>query len=215
MSIRNTYAEQFRDKEYVISLFISFFLLIAGFCVNVLAGRYATSSASGAVTDIILSNIPVYNVDDIFVYGPIIFWATLSIYCIFNPKQIPFWLKSTALFIVVRSVFMTLTHIAPFPDHIAIDSFNFFSNFNFYIFSSGADLFFSGHAGLPFLNALIFWNNYKMRLFCLASSVFFSVIVLLGHLHYSIDVLSAFFISYTIYHMCMKIFPRDFRKFSA
>jgi len=32
-------------------------------------------------------------------------------------------------------------------------------------------------------------------------SISFGVIVLLGHLHYSIDVLAAFFITYTIRHI--------------
>jgi hypothetical protein len=37
----------------------------------------------------------------------------------------------------------------------------------------------------------------------------FGVVVLLGHLHYSIDVLSAFFISYGIYRIAEIIFHKD------
>jgi hypothetical protein len=190
-------------------LLVSLIFLVVAITINSLAGAYATERASSAVTDIVLSNIPVLDVDVMFVYGPITFWLIIIGFLLVKPRQIPFVLKSTALFVVIRSVFLTLTHIGPFPDHIAVDSFSFFSHVNFFIFNSGADLFFSGHTGLPFMLALIFWNDRHMRYFCLASAVFFGVVVLLGHLHYSIDVLSAFFITYTIFHIALKAFPKD------
>jgi hypothetical protein len=187
--------------------------LFASLYVNILTATYANIHASYAVTDIILSNIPVFNVDDLFVIFPIIFWTILSVYAVLNPRKIPFWLKTTALFVVVRSVFMTLTHVGPFPDRVSLEEFNYFPSINFHIFNSGADLFFSGHTGLPFLNALIFWNNPRLRVFCILSAIFFGIVVLLGHLHYSIDVLSAFFITYTIYHIALKVFPTDRERF--
>ncbi|MFA6554042.1 MAG: phosphatase PAP2-related protein [Candidatus Paceibacterota bacterium] len=209
------YLTHFRDKEYVTSLIIAFLLLFGSLMINISAGTFATNKASNFVNDIILSNIPVVNVDELFIYAPIIFWVILCIYCALNPKKLPFWLKSIALFTVVRSVFMSLTHIGPFPDRIDMDSFNLFKNLDFYIFSSGGDLFFSGHTGLPFLSALIFWDNFRLRVFCIISSVFFGIIVLLGHLHYSIDVLSAFFITYAIYHIALQLFPADKKRFSS
>ncbi len=208
--IKQRYHEHLTDSVFLSSVAVSILYLVVALTVNALAGIYATERASSAVTDIILSNIPAVNVDDLFVYGPILFWLIIIVYMLADPRKIPFILKCTALFAVVRAVFMTLTHIGPFPDHIAIDTFNIFSHVNLYIFNSGADLFFSGHTGLPFLLALIFWKDTKMRYFCLISSAFFAVIVLLGHLHYSIDVLSAFFISYTIYHLALKAFPKDY-----
>ena len=133
-----------------------------------------------------------------------------------TPKRIPFTLKTIALFVIIRSIFITLTHIGPFPDHTAIDSFfapsalqSVSSANNFFIFSAGGDLFFSGHTGLPFLLALAFWHEKPFRYFCLLSSVFFGVVVLMGHLHYSIDVMSAFFITYSIYHIAEKWFRKD------
>ncbi|HBB03313.1 TPA: hypothetical protein DCZ39_00140 [Patescibacteria group bacterium] len=53
---------------------------------------------------------------------------------------------------------------------------------------------------MPFLMALIFWKNKLMRYAFILAAMSFGIIVLLGHLHYSIDVLAAFFITYTINH---------------
>jgi len=62
---------------------------------------------------------------------------------------------------------------------------------------------------MPFLLALMFWNNKVLRYVFLGFSILFAVVVLLGHLHYSIDVLSAFFITYTIFDICKFIFKKD------
>ena len=87
---------------------------------------------------------------------------------------------------------------------IAIDSNSIINKVSF-----GSDLFFSGHTGLPFLLALIWWRELPFRLVFLSFSFFFAIVVLLGHMHYSIDVLGAFFITYTIFHLLEKFFKKD------
>jgi len=200
----------FSQRSFLWACVASAIFLIVSLVVNFYAGMYATEIASNSVSDIILSNTPVFNVDGIFTYGPLLLWAFIVYICVEEPKRIPFILKSVALFTIIRSVFITLTHLGPFPRIIAYDPNVFFlRNFTF-----GADLFFSGHVGVPFLLALIFWDDKKLRYIFIVSSIIFSLIVLLGHLHYSIDVLSAFFITYTIFHMAQKLFPRDYHLFA-
>ncbi len=192
------------DRTYIFSAAIAAVALMISGVVNYLAGVYSTEQASNAVTDIILSNTRVYNVDAIFVYGSFILIAFITFLLVIHPKRIPFALYTLSLFIVIRSSFVSMTHLGPFPTHAVLDLGNVASKFIF-----GGDLFFSGHTGIPFLMALLFWKNRVLRYIFLVWSVVFGTTALLGHLHYTIDVLSAFFITFTIFTMAEHFFKKE------
>jgi hypothetical protein len=195
----------FKNKKNLQALFTGLFFLLIGIVATYFAILYANVHVSYPVTDIILSNIRTYDVDEIFVYGPVIFWAIVLIYMLyFAPEKLPFSFKSIALFLLIRSAFVCMTHIAPFPTHDLVAGKGFLG-----VFTTGDDLFFSSHTGLPFLMAFLLWDNKLMRYFCILGSLFFGAIVLMAHLHYSIDVFAAFFITYTIYHIALKFFKKD------
>ncbi len=210
------YKHYFTDRDFMISVLIAAALLFISLIVNFYAVVYATDSASNSVTDIVLSNIRVFDVDGIFIYGAIILWAFIVLLAFKEPRRVPFVFKTTALFILIRSVFISLTHIGPFPNHILASPLDLLNNSKFGIsFFFGSDLFFSGHTGIPFLMALIFWQNKILRYFFLLASVIFGAAVLMAHVHYSIDVLSAYFITYTIYHLAEQLFKKDKRTFEV
>jgi len=194
----------FKNIDFVIEVIASLFLLILSLFINLYAGEYATSMASNSVTDIVLSNIRVFDVDGIFIYGSWILVSFIAILCFSEPKRIPFTVKNIALFVFIRSIFISLTHIGPFPTATVLSPETLLSYFTF-----GGDLFFSGHTGLPFLLALIYWEHKVLRILFISCSISFGIVVLLAHLHYTIDVLSAFFITYAIYHIALQLFPRD------
>lgn len=208
-SLKNKYKLHFKHGGFLASFTFSILLLAVALVANFYAGIYATEKASNSVTDIILSNIRVFDVDGVFVYGSIILWIFVSLLLLLEPKKIPFTVKSIALFVLIRSVFVSLTHIGPFPTQIAIDS-NLLNKFSF-----AGDLFFSAHVGLPFLLALVFWDDLRLRILFIVSAVIFAAVVLLAHLHYSIDVLAAFFITFTIYRIAEVIFAKDRKLFFA
>lgn len=192
------------------STLLALLMLIWSLFINFYAWSYAEESKSNSVTDIILSNTQAYDVDWFFINGMIVFSCFIILWCLRYPHHAPYIIKSIATFIIIRSVFISLTHIWPFPNSIQIDNNGTLGKFNF-----GADLFFSGHTGLPFLMALIFWDHKLLRYVFLISSLFFWIIVLLWHLHYSIDVLAAFFITYAIHHICEYIWLQDKKYFQA
>lgn len=205
---QNKFKKYFLDIRYLWSFFISILFLCISVMINTFASHYASEVASGSVTDLILSNIPVFDVSTIFIYGPIIFALLIIGVCIFEPKKIPFTLKSIAIFYLIRSIFIVLTHTGSFPTQISIDSTTIMGRL-----SSGSDMFFSGHTGLPFLMALIYWREKILRFIFIIFSVIFAITVLLGHLHYSIDVLGAYFITYTIYCLAERLFKKDEKPF--
>ncbi len=204
MIFNSNYKQCLKNKKWLWLSGGGLLLLTFSLFVNFYATKYASRLMSNSVSDVVLSNIRVFDVDGLFIYGGIIFWTFTFLLTLSKPITIPFITKSVALFVLTRSVFISLTHIASFPSHLIIEPSRFFGLFSYY-----GDLFFSGHAGLPFLMALIFWHNKYLRILFILTSIFCGLVVLLGHIHYSIDVLGAFFITYTIYHIAVKIFKKD------
>jgi hypothetical protein len=200
----------FSNKNYLAAFATGAVFLAVASYANSLAVSYANERVSNSVTDIILSNTPVFDVDGFFVYGAILLIAIAVGVCVWRLASAPFVMKSVAFFIVIRAAFVSMTHISPYPEHVAVGP-DFFTRLFPSVFS-GSDLFFSGHTGIPFLLALIFWENVYLRVLFLGYSVVFAVVVLLGHLHYTIDVASAYFITYTIFVLAKKFFETDWKR---
>ncbi|HTR18467.1 MAG TPA: phosphatase PAP2-related protein [Candidatus Paceibacterota bacterium] len=193
------------------SVLLSLLYFAASVVVSFYAINYATESASNSVTDIVLSNVRAFDVDALFAYGTLLLVAFITLLLLAHPKRVPFTVFALGTFYFIRSAFTSLTHLAPFPSMppngdwgVLIGHFLF-----------GGDLFFSGHVGVCFLMALIFWRDKVLRYVFLAWSLYMSAVVLVGHYHYSIDVASAYFITYTIYVLCVKWFPKSFAVFHA
>ena len=193
------------QKHFILKVATGVALLFVSFLMNFYANVFALRKAGAPISDILLDRIPTINVDLFYSESVFFFIVALVIIHLAEPKWIPFTLKSISLFIIIRSFAMTLTHLAP-PEGMAILDLAEISQ----KFSSGADLFFSGHTGLPFLMMFIFWQKKLLRWFFLIATVIGAATVLLGKLHYSIDVFSAFFIAFTIFAIAKKIFCKDY-----
>jgi hypothetical protein len=208
------YRSHFQDRAFVTSLALSALAFIASVYANYGATVYAGARASNSVTDIVLSNIPTFDVDGFFVYGAIALFIFIFMVCLTHPRHFPFTLFALASLILIRAGFISLTHLGPYPDHIPINVTSsigiFFSKLFF-----GDDLFFSNHTAIPFMMALIFWHHAALRYIFLVWSVAFALTVLLGHIHYSIDVASAYFITYAIFHLVIWVFPREYELFHS
>ena len=203
------YNNLFANRVYLRSLSQGSAFLAASVIAIFAAVSFATHNASNHVTDLVLSNVGPYNMRFLFIYGTFLEFAITGALIALRPNRLPFALKAMALFLLVRAVFVSLTHIAPSP--IDPQQPAPFLNSIFY----GSDQFFSGHTGMPFLAALAFWHMPLWRLFYLASTAFFGAIVLLGHYHYSIDVLAALFITHGIFQIACWLFRQDFALFRS
>ncbi len=184
--------------------------LIASLVINYLAGTYASLHAGHAVRDIILDRVPTLPVDEIFNDGAFLLWAFVAAILLAAPRTTAFVLKTLSLFIVIRAFFVVLTHVGPPADEAVLDPNTLMDKLTF-----TGDLFFSGHTGFPFLLSLTFWENRALRYAFLLSSVVFAFAVLFGHIHYSIDVFAAFFITDSIFRIAQRMFPHDYEMLSG
>src|SRR5689334_19185927 len=203
------YRTLFATRAYLRSLCEGAAFLAASSIAIFASVTYATVHASNYVTDFVLSRVGPFNVRFLFVYGTFTAFVITIGLVAWRPNRLPFALKAIALFLLVRAVFVALTHMAPSP----IDPQKPAPFFNSIFY--GSDLFFSGHTGLPFLAALAFWHIPQWRAFYLALTAFFGAVVLLGHYHYSIDVLAALFITHGVFQVSCWLFSRDYTLFRS
>lgn len=201
------------SRERLPSLLGALALLGASYVVehfaNVYAFEYSERPTSNYVGDLILDNIPVVDLSFIIIEVALIAIVLGTLFVLSKPRYVLFTLKAIALFIIIRALFISLTHVGIHPENIAPGLGLFDSIYTYLNFQTG--LFFSGHAGMPFLVALIFWNNKRVRYALLSLSFIFAAAVLLAHIHYSIDVLAAPFMAYGIFKIAQYLFPHDYK----
>jgi hypothetical protein len=191
---------EIKNHKYLILLSLVF-LVLATF-LDYFAGSYVRKVGSAVSPDLILDHIAPINLSFLFVYGYITIILILFLYpLLFKVRKFHMVISQFSLLIMVRSFFIIFTHLKTPVDAIAVKfpwmiSYLSFQN----------DLFFSGHTAVPFLGFLIFKG--RIRYFFLAASIAMGAIVLLMHLHYSIDVLSAFFITYGTYKIGVWFFKK-------
>ncbi len=205
MNLLQRHKAHWANKQYIGSTILGLIFFMVSGLIHYQAGIFASKNISNSVADLLLKILPVVDVNIIFNDGIILFWAVVTALMLWRPQGIAFVLKSLGLFMLVRSLFVILTHLGPHPNQIAVDYNSIISKFTF-----EGDFFFSGHTGAPFLMSLIFWHDRYFRWIFLVSSIIFGISVLLGRLHYSIDVFGAYFITYGVFHIALKFFKNDY-----
>jgi hypothetical protein len=180
--------------EHKYKILLALLLLGIGILATALSSSYVDVVSTISVPDLILDSIPVVNLSPLFEWGIV---AVITVFIgyplFFKPKKFHYALGMLSLFLLVRSAFVILTHLKAPAGAIPVATQGVTQ-----VLTYSNDLFFSGHAGLPFLGFLIYKNT-KVRYFMLAASIILALTVLFMHVHYSIDVASAYFITYGIY----------------
>src|ERR1043165_7726907 len=109
------YQTLFGNRAYLRSVCEGVAFLAASSIAIYAAVTYATVHASNPVTDLVLSRVGPLNVRFLFVYGTFTAFAITAGLLVWRPNRLPFALKAMALFLLVRAVFVALTHMAPSP----------------------------------------------------------------------------------------------------
>jgi hypothetical protein len=184
--------EEFREHKWLILLSIFFF--IVAIILNQLASNYSAKKNALPVSDLILDNLPSVNLGMLFVWGFLAVVLVLLFYPLFfKIKKFHIAVSQFSLLVIIRSFFITLTHLG-----LPIDSIRYYPTgiYNWFIFQN--DLFFSGHVAIAFLGFLLYRKE-KVGIFFFIATIVMAFTVLFMHVHYSIDVFAAFFITYGTY----------------
>lgn len=192
------------DRAFRISLLAGIVLMAGAAASNQFACIYNDSQSYISVGDLILDYIPTINMHIFFTWGMYFLTVFIICYALFvKPETVPFALKTYAVLIFLRCGFILLTNIGAPVDSFyagAIVGKDFFTDFVF-----RNDLFFSGHTAYPFLGYLIYRKtNVAWILFL--GTILMAITVLFMHVHYSIDVFAAFFITYGVYKFSSWLF---------
>ncbi len=138
---------------------------------------------------------------DFSIFTFIIIWsmiAFLIVRSIQNPTMFLTVLISITLLFLARMLTITFVPLNPpsglIPLKDPLSSF-FYGHSDLFITK---DLFFSGHTSTQFLIFLCFENK-RDKLIALASTCIVGLLVLIQHVHYTIDVMGAIFLTYLIY----------------
>lgn len=182
--------------ERILILF-SLFILIVSQGIQYVTSAYKHNSLGNFVPDLAYDYIPKYDFSWLY-YGEFWILILITIWIMFwhSHQKLSQILLAFGLFFLIRALCIVPTGLLTHPDQIIPTGEGF--GLVHYLEN---DLFFSGHTGSPFLLALLFWNLPIWRYVSLIISGIMAYAVLSMRIHYSIDVIGAFFITYGIYHL--------------
>jgi hypothetical protein len=178
--------------------YVGILAVIAGAGLNFASETYLHNYMSEGKTlpmlsDLVLDNLPYYNVSLIYDISCLIPILLVLIYFVHKKdyNRIPMFLLLTGIFYIVRGIFIVLTPFGNPPMFSGSDSiFNGFSKYELGVYPSG-------HAGNVFLMLLLVKDKtYKWLIFICLVVVISALFLARGH--YSIDILSGLFFSYAI-----------------
>lgn len=164
--------------------------------------------------DLLLSLLPRVDLRVLFVWGFAAFWAWAIVVAVLRERRRLAhiaWLYS--LLLVLRGLFIVLTPMRAPVDSIWVGGDPLFDAVGRHL-TFRNDLFFSSHTALPFLGFLVYSDRWARWVF-LGFSVLLAATVLLMRLHYSIDVFSAYFITYALYRFEYRWLRAPYRRLRA
>jgi len=190
-------------KRHRYLILVSILFLIVALLLNNAAGDYTNRAEVSSVPDFILDHLPAVDLSFLFIWGYAFVIAAIFFYpLLFRVRMFHIAISQFSLLVLIRSFFVSLTHLALPANAIFIETPKIF---NFLVFPNA--LFFSGHTAIPFLGFLLFRKE-KIGILFLIFTFVMAATVLLMHVHYSIDVFAAFFITYGSYKLGEWFFKR-------
>ena len=197
-------AVHYRWWIFVLSGVLLFFVLSYFYYTQ--TGWYADHRQLPPSSDWLLNHLPRWNLLWILSFG----WLALHLFaaalCIlYYPAQLPFILFTLGLFLIIRSTFIFLSPIGHPAQMMDMSKLDYIFNRAMGWLTFNNEFVFSGHTSVPFMFYLFFETPWQKRLF-LAGSIVMAATVLITRNHYTVDVMGAYFITYSIYELSRRLY---------
>jgi len=189
-----TWMQELLQCRRLLALAVAF--LAVALWADYQCGVYVTLRPAVKVPDLILDHLPTLDMSFLFTYGYMALIVGMFLYPLWRrPRMLHVVAIQFSLLLILRSLSMIFMHVSTPADSVAVHFPGFFSRFYF-----ENDMFFSGHTAMSFLGFYLF-RPHRLRYVYLAGSIVMGIVALLMHVHYSIDVFAAFFMTYCSYQM--------------
>ncbi len=184
------------NKIFKHKLIIAFTLLVVIVCCLPFFFQYIEKRNGLILNDIILNKLAPKNVS-LFIF--LIIWIVTLVSIIRSVQQPHIFITLLSSFTVLTlSRILTISLIALNPPPGLIELSDPLSNFFYGNTFITKDLFFSGHTATMFLMFLCL-NKKKDKLLALTATFLTGFLLLVQHVHYSIDIITAPLFTYLIY----------------
>lgn len=178
----------------------TFFFILSFYIASTLGYYHDQTPLPGGVVDAVLSRLPVVDLVPVLSYGWLLtHMFALYVGVVYYPRRLPYLLGTIGLLVVVRTVFVALNPVGAPPGILNLNASYLFQPLRG-VLAFDNEFFFSGHTALPYLYSLAVRERWLKFTF-LAASVAMAVAVLLTRNHYTMDVLGAYFITYSVYRL--------------
>ena len=185
-------------KSWAARVAMSLGLLGLSFGLLSVICRYRTGQPFPAGLDLFVRELPHLDWTWVLSQGFVLFLTSFFLYYLrHDRRRLAYIITATALLMLVRDAFVLLTPVGPLSDLIPLYTGSAVGGIRNRLEFDG-ELFFSGHAGVPFMYCLLSRRHRLLSGVCFLVSMINSAGVLLTRNHYTIDVLGAFVIVPTI-----------------
>ncbi len=193
-------------KWWVITLSGVLVLLMASYHLYTRLGWVADQRNLPTGSDWVLRHLPVVNVLPVLSWG---FFA-LTLYAVgaavlYYPRRMPFLAFTISVYLIVRAAFVFLSPIGAPMGMVDMRQLDFLMARLLGRWTFMNEFIFSGHTGIPFLFFLFFETRW-LKASMLAGSLTMGVCVLLSRNHYTVDVLAAYLVTYSIYKLSDRLY---------
>ena len=203
-SVRINWSLAWRHKDFRYKAFSAILLMSVILSCFPVFFQYIENRKGAVLNDPVLQWIPVH---DVYLFLFILVWSCALLILIAAVRSPSVFLTFLLAYILLSLTRMASIFLFPLEPPAGIISLvdpltNHFYGARFVT----RDLFFSGHVSTGFLMYLCHREKFS-KYYTLISCCIVSILVLVQHIHYSVDVLFAFPIAYVCYR-CAKVINR-------